>query len=181
MSGIKNKKILLSNSDWDALCIVLNGFRGSNLSLAEVVHLQKVTDLVQRTLSKYLDERAKLVAKGNKILNESQPKLAQLRDLHKDNIEHQEIVDYVASVNNRLLSEANVPIENLNESETEIEIPENWFESLRKAYARNVTFGENSYSDNALGRAAFVRTADALGVDESELESMSKKPKEKAE
>jgi len=167
-------QIKMKNMDWESLMVVTQSFKAKEMLISHVVYLEKMGDLIVDKLGKYLKEKTFLLDSGKEMVKKAQAKMQKLFEAHPDQQNHPEVVAYADEINEKLRLEINDKIAILDNEETELDIPDNWYQSLRLNYIKQVSFGDNGYLDNHLGRAAFVRTLKALEIPVEEVEIMDK-------
>lgn len=167
-------KITMILADWESLVLVMRNFKAESMTLTHVVHLQKVSELIEEKIGEFAKKKTDLVQKGQDLIAEGQRGFDELRAKYIGQPTHPDVIAYTNGINQRIQTEINDKIRELEMEQREVEIPDNWFESLQNAYVRQAYFGEGGYLDNHLGRAAFVRTLQALQIPIETVEALDK-------
>lgn len=166
-------KIKMNNGDWESLVIVADNFKAEKMTLGDVVRLQKIQDFIKQQLANFLVKKSEIVIKGQAFVDQAHKQLEEIKARHPFEPNHQEIVDFSNEANHRLETDVNAELRNIEGEMVEIDLPEDWYETIKRLFAKQAFFGVNGYNDNPLGHAAFTRTIEALKISLEELESPS--------
>lgn len=162
-------KIKMNNGDWESLVIVSDSFKADKMTLGDVVVLQKIQNHIRQSLANFLVQKSQIVIKGQALVDSSQKELLKLQEKYPKDPNNKEIIDFVKKSNDRLDNEINGALKDIEGENVEIEMPDDWYDRLRRLFAQQAFFGVNGYNDNPFGHAAFTRTVEALGISLDEL------------
>ena len=167
-------EIKMIAADWESLIVLFRAFKADDMTLSQVVHLENVNELIQSQLKDYLKEKGELLAKAQIMIDAAKITMDKLRAKYIGQPDHPEILQFTNGFNAELDKDVNGRLEKLQMAEKDIEIQDNWIESLQKIYVRQAFFGDGGYHNNHLGRAAYVRTLKALGIPTEAVEEIDK-------
>lgn len=165
-------KVKMICADWESVLVLARSFKADKMTLSQVVHVEKASDFIREVLKDYLDRKGKLIEQAASIVKTAQERLAKIQVQHIGEPNHPELTKFSEETNALLDKEINSKIAEVETKEMEMDLQDNWFESLQNSFTRQAYFGEGGYKDNHFGRAAYVRTLKGLNIPVEEVEKM---------
>lgn len=163
-------QVKLKNLDWDSMAFVVRNFEPKKLSMTEIFNLEKVIEEIDRALRGYLEERAAYAIKGEKLLQKRREEVKEMQKKNSDGktemtIMSPDVQKKIEEANSEMEKEINAPMQKIGDKLLLLDLSDDIFDSLKSAFQKSARFGEGGYSNTPEGKACFLRTAEALGLD----------------
>jgi hypothetical protein len=162
-------KVTLSKYDFESLTIVILGISALKLTLAQILNVEDVAEVIRKGLGDYFEKREELLNKGKKFLDGYNLKLSELYKTYGEGSKNPAILAFTDEGEKFLDKEINKPLKELGNQKIDIDIPQEMFVVLKDIFTKEAFFGKNGYSDNESGKSAYSRTIKALGIKTEEL------------